>query len=236
MSDLIVVQNGSIMDPFYRNSNESPHPKSGRKQHLGSDITGPTDGDGSISDPRRGLPVYAAIKTKIPLDDLNSVKAYNKSNSTSIDGLSIPGNGDASMIESRIALQPWIPEDDNSYGGVVGMSCIYSYNNSIGGTSELTLFIEFLHLITADYLPKDKSGRIAGSDEWNDTGRGIGYGPTLKNGLSVTPEYFVGPGFPLVGYLGASQTPHVHIQAAFFNHKTYSMKAVVRLDPMVAIF
>lgn len=232
----IVVQNGVMMDPFYRKSEESPHPNRGRKKHLGTDITGPTAGDGGISDPRRGLPVYAAINTKLSLNDMNIVKAYNKSDGTSIDGLALPGIGDSNMVEAKIALQPWNPADDDSYGGIVGMSCIYSYNDNSGGTSEFTLYIEFLHLITERYLPKDKTGRIATRAEWMDTGRGIGFGPDLHDGDLVTPGFFTGPGFPLIGYLGATETPHVHIQVAFFNRRTYEKKVAIRIDPMIVVF
>lgn len=235
-SGFIVVQNGVMMDPFYRKSEESPHPNRGRKRHLGVDITGPVAGDGSINDPRRGLPVYAAIKTKLSLSEMNAVGVYNKSDKTSSDGLSLPGIGDADMVEAKIALQPWSSSDNDSYGGIVGMSCIYSYNNNSGGTSEFTLYVEFLHLINEKYLPKDRSGTIATSAEWSDTGRGIGFGPSLQNGSLVTPGFFIGPGFPLIGYLGATETPHVHIQVSFFNKRTYDKNATIRIDPMIVVF
>jgi hypothetical protein len=231
-----VVKDGVFMDPFYRFDSESGHKGKGRKQHLGMDVTGPKSGDGGIKDPRRGLPVYAAVNTSIAIDSLNAVKAYNKKESKSFEGLGIEGSGNADMMEAKVALQPWTPKDDDSYGGIVGLSCVYSYTNNSGGTSEFTFYIEFLHLITDKYLPKDSTGTIASADQWSDTGRGIGFGPDLKDGAVLKPSFFTGPGFPIIGYLGATQAPHVHVQIGYFNKKTYEKMVNVRIDPTVAIY
>jgi hypothetical protein len=232
----MVVREGKMMDPFYRDPSESPHPGKGREKHFGADITGPTAGKGDIKDPRRGLPVYAAINTVLSIEELNKARAYNKNAGENVDSLSIPGSGNANMVEAKVYLQPWASTEDHSYGGVVGMSCIYSYTNNSGATAEFTLYIEFLHLITDRFLPKDSTGRIASAEEWTDTGRGIGFGPDLKDGDTVKPGFFIGPGFPIIGYLGATQTPHVHVQVAFFNSRTFSKVANIRVNPLAVVY
>jgi hypothetical protein len=225
-----------MMDPFYREISESGHAKRGRSKHLGADITGPKAGDGSITDPRRGLPVYAAVRTSIAISDLNNVRAYNKSNGTSLTGVGITGTGNATLAEAKIYTQPWSSTEDHAYGGIVGMSCIYAYQSNQGGTAEFTLYVEWLHLITEQFLPKDKSARIATLSEWQDTGRGIGFGPEMQNGRVVKADFFDSSGLPIIGYLGATQTPHVHVQAAYFNSRSYSKVAVIRVDPMVVVY
>ncbi|HEY0356143.1 MAG TPA: hypothetical protein VGC29_08070 [Flavisolibacter sp.] len=224
-----------MMDPYYRDAKEKGS-TNGRSSHLGVDITGPTAGDGSITDPRRGLPVYAAVNTLVALDQLNTVRAFDKNAKTSSAGLGIQGSGDAQMVEAKIYTQPWSSTEDHSYGGVVGMSCIYSYQNNNGSSSEFTLYIEFLHLITEQFLPKNKAGHIASLSEWQDTGRGIGFGPDIQNNAVVQAGFFTGPGFPVIGYLGATQTPHVHVQVAYFDRRSYDKMAVVRIDPMVVVY
>jgi hypothetical protein len=232
---LSVVRNGVMIDPFYRDAQEKGS-TNGRASHLGADITGSDAGDGSIKDPRRGLPVYAAVNTLLSVQNLNLARAFNKNSKTSLTGVGIQGNGDAQMVEAKIFTQPWSSTEDHSYGGIVGMTCIYSYQNNNGSAAEFTLYIEFLHLITEQFLPKDKGGRIATLSEWQDTGRGIGFGPDMQNNAVVPPGFFKGPGFPVIGYLGATQTPHVHIQVAYFDRRTYEKNAVVRIDPMVAVY
>jgi hypothetical protein len=229
-----VVQDGAMMDPFYRSKSERAH--AGREQHLGVDITGPKAGDGSLTDPRRGLPVYATINTIIPLSDLNSVRAFDKPSGKEVSGVNLQGSGDAAMNGAKVFLQPWLPTDGNSYGGIVGISCFYSYKNNSGNDAEFTLYIEFLHLITDRFLPKDKSGKVATAEEWHDTGRGIGFGPALQNNLVLDPVFFLGPTYSIIGYLGATQTPHVHIQVAFYNSRTESKSPAIRIDPMVAVY
>lgn len=232
---LNVVQDGKIMDPYYRDVSEKGSTK-GRKQHLGVDITGPTAGNGSMTDPRRGLPVYSTIRTNVELNELNNARPFNKNSSVNMNDIGLPASGSATMVEATVALQPWSSQDDHSYGGIVGFSCVYAYANSSGGTAEFTLYIEYLHLITEKFLPKDSTGRIASLNEWSDTGRGIGFNPHLKNSQKLDPVYFLGPSYGVIGYLGATQTPHVHVQAAFFNRKTLDKKTSVRIDPLAAIW
>jgi hypothetical protein len=232
----LVSGGGIMMDPFYREAGESGHAGRGRTQHLGADITGSVAGDGSIRDPRRGLPVYATVHTHIPISELNAVRAYNKNSKASMTGVGLQGSGNADMTEAKIFTQPWSSTEDHSYGGVLGMSCIYSYMQQGGTTAQFTLYIEFLHLITEQFLPKDKSGRIATLAEWQDTGRGIGFGPEMKNNTMVEPNFFLGPSYSTIGYLGATQSPHVHVQVAYFDRKTFDKNPMIRINPTLALY
>jgi hypothetical protein len=230
---LKVVDNGVVTDPYYRKIGESGHASRGRKKHLGVDIQGSKRGNKSYDDPNRGLPVKAFIRSSIPLHDLNNAMPYNKSKSTSKSDLGLPVTGDASLNGAKIYRQPWIPDNDHAYGGVLGMSCFYSYQEG-NEDKELTLYVEFLHLITPEYLPKNADGVIASRQEWDNLGRGIGFGGDMINNKEVSPEFFSSG--PLVGYLGATQFPHVHVQCGFFNKRTTSRRVEIRIDPMTVIY
>lgn len=233
-STLITVKGGSVMDGFYRDADEKGT-KGGRSQHLGIDVSLPKTGDGSYNDPRRGEPVYAAIQTILAATALNSVKAYDKKNNKKLTGLGIPLTGDAVLVDAIIKPQPWKGTDDHSYGGIVGIACHFQYNRQDGGTDYFTIYVEYLHLITADYLPKNKAGVIASAAEWAATGKPTGFGPEIKSGAKWDKVSFLGPSYAVVGYLGATQTPHVHIQAAYAPGKVeYAMH--IRLDPQLIIY
>jgi hypothetical protein len=65
---LSVVQNVVTRDTFF-----SPR-KTPSGLHLGTDIFGPDRVNFSLSDPMRGLPVYAAINTRLSSSDLNNAE------------------------------------------------------------------------------------------------------------------------------------------------------------------
>ncbi len=224
---LQVVRDGSIGDPFFRSREEKPA-RSRRNQHLGADIYGPGGGGDSITAARRGAPVYAAVRAEIPIAELNTARAFDKRTSTALTGVGLSGTGTATLAEAKVAVQPWTDTSNHAYGGVIGISCVYNYS---GG--QFTLYMEALHLITERFLPKDESGRVATLAEWHDTGRGIGFGPEMVDGALLPLPSFAAGAYPLIGYLGATQTPHVHVQAAFFSRRTFSHQAEVRVDPMV---
>ncbi|MBX7225028.1 MAG: hypothetical protein K1X55_03300 [Chitinophagales bacterium] len=233
-----VVENGVLMDGYYRDPSEK-HSKGGREKHLGVDITGPTDGGasvrGKLNDPRRGLPVYSCINTIIPINDLNQAKVFNKTTNSLVTGVGIQGTGNAEMIEAKIKTQPWKDTSDHAYGGIVGFHCYYRYNNLQGTRSEFTAWIEFLHLITDEFPPRYGSS-VATKDEWNALGRGNGWGPEIKNNAVVPPSFFQGPIYSIIGYLGATQSPHVHVQVAFHDGHSNSMQNTIRIDPLIFVY
>jgi hypothetical protein len=229
------VTSAVIMDGYYRDESEKTR-HGGRTKHLGMDITGPNGGNRSWDDPARGVPVYAAIRNMIPVTEINSNRAYNKNTNQNYQ-ISLSGTGDATLQEVKIVRQPWESFDDHSYGGIVGFHAVYSYANNSGGTSQFTLYIEYLHLITERFLPKNASAQIATLDQWNALGRGIGFGEFVNgNHNQIVPaNSFLGPSYPLIGYLGATQSPHVHVQVGFFDSRSMSANVTIRMDPMVVL-
>ena len=230
---LATVRGGIITDGFYRDASEKTK-SGGRKQHLGIDVSIAKTGDGGYNDPRRGEPVYIAIATSLTASALNSVRAHDRSTDKKQTGLGIPLTGDADLVEGIIRLQPWTPTDDLSYGGIVGVACHYQYNKQSGGADFFTIYVEYLHLITDAYLAKNKAGEIATKDQWAATGKPKGFGPSLTNNAKWSKTEFLGPSYSIAGYLGATQTPHVHVQAA---HKPGKVNYArdLRLDPQLVI-
>jgi hypothetical protein len=230
------VEKGEIMDHFYRNPAErqSLGRKTGRSRHYGIDVTRSGGTNGSIKDPRRGAPVYATLLPKVSIDTLNSTWVVGEGDKA-LTGLSLDGSGNATLDHAIIKVQPWgKPNDDDAYGGVIRMNCRYNYNCNDGTIKQFTIGLEYLHLITETYLPKDKSGAKATLDEWNALGRGIGFGPQMVNNAKLAAADLTGTSPVLVGFLGATQTPHTHIQAAFAHGiKTPGMRP--RISPIVLL-
>jgi hypothetical protein len=227
------VPGGSIMDGFYRDATEKGK-SGGRSAHLGIDISLPKSGDGSYTDPRRSATVYVAINTNLSATALNTVRAIDKKADKKLTGLGIPISGDAKLVEGIIKPQPWKPTDDDSYGGIVGVACHYQYTKQSGGTDFFTIYVEYLHLITDSYLPKNKAGVIATAAEWTATGKPKGFGPDIKANAKWSNTEFLGPVYAIAGYLGATQTPHVHVQAAYMPGKVEYARDI-RLDPELII-
>jgi hypothetical protein len=226
------VPGGVITSPFHRNKEEyiklvgkSP----GRNQHFGIDVSG-----------TRGLPVYATIKPVINLNVLNSVRVAVDKTGTGRTGLGILGQGDAVLKNALVLLPDWNKKVKpgkviQSWGGVVGLACRYTYLRHDGSKGIFTLYIEYLHLITEDFLPIDKSGnKMLTLEQWRAMGKPIGFGPRMKNKTILSASELTGNNPLLVGYLGATYGPHVHIQANYLEgEKGY--KFFPRFDPTVAI-
>jgi hypothetical protein len=229
------VPGGTITDGFYRDSSERQAITGrtwGRDKHLGIDISTSNAHGRGADDARRGLPVYAVVKRTIAISDLNAVRTT--ANDVSSTGLGIDGQGDAQLSHAIVLAQPWGTQSDAAYGGVVGLACRYTFTRADGTNATLTLYIEFLHLITANYLPKDGEGQAISADAWAATGKGIGFGPRIQNGARLTAADLTGGDPILIGYLGATQFPHVHIQAAYGAGEQRYLRTP-RFDPAVMI-
>lgn len=202
--------------------------------HTGIDVSTFTGKNRGADDPRRGLPVYAALRTSIDLATLNSVQVAVKKALPWKNGLGIPGQGLATLRDARVRVPPAGDRKGNEYGGVVGLACRYTYTKTDGTPGLFTLFVEYWHLITPEYLPKDGQGRVIPLSKWTAAGKGdrLGLGPRMKNGALLKPDDFASP--PLVGYLGATQWPHVHIHAGYAEgEKSYVFYP--RFDPTAVI-
>lgn len=228
------VFGGVITDPFYRSADEKRQltgRSGGRARHLGIDVSLSNATGGGADDDRRGLPVYATPRPTIDVSQLNAARA--SANDTDQAGLNIPGGGAATLREAVVLTQPWESNDDHSYGGVCGLACRYDYAKTDGTAGRFTLYVEYLHLVTDAYLPKDGSGRIITADAWRATGKGIGFGPQMRNRATLSAADLT-PGTILVGHLGATQFPHVHIQAAYGDGDQGYLRNP-RFDPTFAI-
>ncbi len=207
------VPGGVLLDPFYRTLDEKFSRKGsrrGRAKHLGIDVTA-----------RRGSPVYATLKPEISIDILNR------------NGLEIRGQGMAILQFARVFTWgiSW-SKQPGGYGGAVTLACVYSYRRLDGLQAYFTLSIEYLHLITQDYPPRDDLGRQLA------TSSGVTFGPRMRHGAILQGDELTGRSPLLVGYLGATQTPHVHIQASYRagEAQTRPRKTDIRLDPTVMLY
>ncbi|MEA2567041.1 MAG: lysozyme, partial [Actinomycetota bacterium] len=229
------VPGGTITDGFYRDATERQAVTGrtgGRSRHLGIDVSLSNVHGGGATDDRRGLPVYATPKAVIDLADLNGVRVAR--NDETLTGLGIDGQGAARLQHAIVLAQPWSTQDDSAYGGVVGLACRYAYTRTAGSVGTFTLYLEYLHLITPAFLPKDGQGRTISGQAWEATGKGIGFGPRIRNGDVLTAADLTGGDPVLIGYLGATQFPHVHIQAAFASGEQRYLR-VPRFDPAVML-
>jgi len=218
-SDFAGVPGGGVMQPF-----------KGEFGHKGVDIQ-----------KLRGTPVFANIRAEIPLTELNGVKVVRgqvyfpcggtpgrggsddadcfkvEKNST---GLGIPGTGNARLVDALVLVQRWSPPKDpvtDGYGGLVGFATHYQYTGNDGASHTFTVYLEYEHLITADYPPRKDNG-----DYVDNENRRIkpgqytgckGFGAGMQNRRVMTAAELAN--HPLIGYLGATENPHVHIQAAY---------------------
>ena len=229
------VPGGVITQGFYRDPAEQQAVigrRTGQHDHLGIDVSLSNAHGGGADDPRRGLPVYAAIRRRIDVAELNAVRAT--SNGVSATGLGIDGQGAAELQQAIADRQLWSGTHDYDYGGVAGLACRYTYTRTDGTTGTFTLYLEYLHLITPTYLPKDGDGRVISAEAWAATGKGIGFGPRIRSDARLTADQLCAGDPILVGYLGATQFPHVHIQAAFGQGEKRYLP-VPRFDPAVML-
>lgn len=206
--------------------------------HLGIDVSTSNAAGQGAHDPRRGLPVYATVKTALDIATLNKVQAASKKEPPWQQGLKIPGHGRASLREAQVYLRETKDLNNPGYGGSVGLACRYTYTTTHGQAAVFTIYIEYLHLITPGCLPYDGK-RLISLAEWNAAGKGdrIGFGPRMKHGAILKASDLAT--LPLIGYLGATRWPHVHIQAEYkqgvHSYLFYPRHGSLRLDPAAVI-
>jgi N-acetylmuramoyl-L-alanine amidase/uncharacterized protein YycO len=229
------VPGGTITDGFYRDADEKKDVTGrtgGRSSHLGIDVSTSNRHGGDETDDRRGLPVYATIKPTLQISALNAVRASDGTKKLTV--LNIQGKGAATLKEAVVHLQPWRGHTNDDRGGVVGLSCRYQYEKADGSIGTFTLYVEYLHLITNEYLPQDGNGDQISAEAWAKTGKGIGFGPQLKDGGHLSAADLTGAPPLLVGFLGATSFPHVHIQSAFADGEAGYVRKP-RFDPAVML-
>jgi len=239
------VPGGIITDPFYRSRDDAQRVFGIRGRaagkHLGIDVSGARSAiaSGALNDARRGLPVYATIKSEISIADLNKVRVM-RDKTTPREGLGIKGRGIARLQDALVLIQPWKtkkPENViNEWGGILGLACRYWYEKLDGSRGEFTLYIEYLHLITEDYPPIDKRGnKFLSTDAWVAMGKKAGFGSEMQNRRVLSASQMTGSKPLLVGYLGATAGPHVHINANYAEGNQRRYLYFPRFDPAIMI-
>lgn len=229
------VPGGRITDPFYRDADEGKKltGRHTRPSHRGMDVSLSNAQGGDANDPRRGLPVYATIRPTIDISELNAARAADAAGHP-LDGLGIDGTGTATLKEAVVDVQRWEDSRSFAYGGVIGLACHYAFTRSNGSPGSFTLYVEYLHLITPRFLPKDGQGKSISAEAWGATGKGIGFGPRMQQGARLSAaDLAVDPPI-VIGYLGATEFPHVHIQVGYADGEHGYVKAP-RVDPTVVI-
>jgi subtilisin family serine protease len=230
------VPNGRITDPFYRDAAEKRSltgRRTGRARHLGIDVSTSSASGGGADDARRGLPVYAALRPEIDLTELQAVRAVDAAGEARA-GIGIAGTGTATLDHAVVHAQPWSSQAAGEYGGVLGLACRYTYTRADGSGGTLTLYVEWLHLVTPRFLPRTGAGDAVTAQAWAATGKPSGFGPRMRDGERLSAADLTGGAPLLVGYLGATQFPHVHIQAASRDGSHGYLKKP-RFDPAVML-
>jgi len=230
------IAGGRVTDGFYRDPAEkfalTGH-RGGRQRHLGMDVSLSNAAGGGVDDARRGMPVYVAVRGTIPLAELNAVRAADAQRNP-LTGLDLRGSGDATLREAIVLAQPWQPSDGDSYGGVVGLACRYTYTRDDGSNDVFTLYLEFLHLITQGYPPKNGAGDILSLNDYTAAGKQYGFGPRITNNATLSAADLLADPPILVGYAGATEFPHCHLQAAYSPGERRYLRAP-RFDPSVML-
>lgn len=229
------VSKGVITDPFYPDANERQRltkRTSGKSRHLGIDVSVSDAQGGGADDPRRGLPVYATPKPSIDLNELNNVRVFT--DESNYNGLAIAGQGSATLNHAVVLVQPWQSGKNGiSWGGVIGIAYRYDYTKLDASPGRFTLYTEYVHLITLEFLPRDGDGHIISADVWAAMNKGIGFGAKMQNNRLLTKSEIIDEPI-LIGYLGALPSPHVHIQTAFGHEDCLYMRRP-RFDPAITL-
>ncbi len=161
---------------------------------------------------QRDTPVYVDVQPHVSADALNAAGLYHSTGS-----LNIPESGDLELVDGKVSLQPWLPGVDDEYGGIVRLTLEYK-----GESGKIyPIAVDYLHLITDKYNPRnvktkqfiDNSGNPIAEKAYKGC---IGLGPDMKPGAALSVEELAK--HPLIGYLGATENAHTHIQATFSGH------------------
>lgn len=224
------VPGGKIGSPFdnFRNT----------RYHLGIDVSPYSGRNGGAEDPRRGLPVYLTLKSRIAKRDLDTARITRDQEKPAPKGLGLASRGDATLASVQVLKTFTHATPDSGYGSVVTFKCVYDYQKSDGAPAKFTLFIEYWHLITASTMPYPGTGSKITQEQWRAAGKAhrIGFGPRIVKGKTFTPGEASSAPPILIGYLGATRWPHVHIQIAFAAGDTKTtVPTRPRVDPALAV-
>lgn len=169
-------------------------------------------------------PVFLSLRPSIRMEYINNQ-----------GGTAISGIGTAQLLGATVHPEPWkgSPRPDgrpgDSYGDVVGVDVQYSYTRADGSSGVLTFYVEYVHLVTPEFPPLSDDGKPSGIPMPCS-----GLGPKMTNGKKLSPSELAER--PLVGFEGATQTPHVHVQARLADGASSSpLKGPVLVDPTIVL-
>lgn len=195
-TDFYGVPSGSVMRPFLHGGT-----------HPGIDVQRVRD-----------APVFVNLRDSIPLTELNSATMLSTKTAS---GLNVSGSGDAQLQDATVIVQQWSSQDSCCYGGIIDLAAHYTFTANDGSTKTLTLDVEYEHLITPNFLPRKDDGTTYIDNQGKPIAPGdyitkqlgcTGFGKLMTNGAKLTAQQL--DSHPLVGYLGATVSPHVHIRAS----------------------
>ena len=223
---------GSPFDDFRRRKAYSGY-------HRSIDVSTHKGNIKGADDPRRGLPVHFTPRLEITKSALDTARVAAQREGPITRGLGVPSSGNAVFEEAQVIRRGVYPEKDNAYGSHVGIACVYAYPKGDGTKGRFTFYIEYLHLITRDTLPVIRpDGTTVTMADWLAAGKGnrIGFGPRMTPKTTFSRDELASASPPpVVGYLGATVWPHVHIQVAFTHGVAKKYAKTPRVDPEVAI-
>lgn len=207
--------------------------------HLGIDVSTSKASARGADDPRRGLPVFFTPRLTITRSELDTARKAHDRKGPIVAGLGLPAGGAAAFESAQVMQTSHHTVKDHGYGSSVRVACIYAYRRGDGTTQRFVLQIEYLHLITTHTMPVfRKDGSVVSMADWVAAGKAgrIGFGPRMFRGSMFTrAELATAKAPPLVGYLGATVWPHVHIQVALALGSSNVYVRRPRVDPAVAI-
>jgi len=229
------IMNGRIFSPF--DAHRSTKNYTG--YHLGIDVAPYTGKIKGVDDPRRGLPVYLTPKLSLSKQELDNTKIALRKEGPITRGLNVPSHGNALLEKAQVIRRGILEDKKIAYGAYVSIACIYTYPKPDGATGRLKFYIQYLHLITKDALPMiNNSGTIVTMTEWIAAGKinKMGFGPRMAvNNVFSRQELVAASVPPLIGYMGATPAPHVHIQVAFSHEIAKKQIRIPFVDPTVVI-
>lgn len=205
--------------------------------HLAIDVTSYRGAPRGADDPRRGLPVYFTPKLSFTTDELEAIRKAPGKDGPITPGLGL-GSRRGALLETAHVIRRWQTlEKKNAYGSGAGIAAVYRYPTRDGATGHFTLYIEYLHLITRETLPVIRTdGTTLSLAEWAAAGKmgRLGFGARMVTGTVFLPADLTAQP-PLVGYLGTTVSPHVHIQVAFSVGAVKKYIRYPRVDPAAVL-
>lgn len=229
------VPAGIIITPFYRSLDEyrklNGESHVSESRHLGIDVSLSNAAGGGAHDLRRGLELFATPRPSISLSSLNAVRAFNVLTNEEMNGLDINAVGYATLESGKVK---YLPNTSDSYGASLALVYKYRYSSSQKKDQYFYINTEYRHLITEEFLPKDGDGNIIPEENWRITGKNMGFGPLMKDNSELSSSQLSIPSPALIGYIGATELPHVHIECSFSETSPVIIKENL-FDPTIAL-